>query len=60
MTVRYSLCIYKSIYYALSFTHQIYLFVIGTNGFWYLGEGQLVRILHPTRPGPNLFYVGEE
>ena len=33
---------------------------LGTGGFWYLGEGHLFETLHPTRPGPNLFYVGEK
>ena len=32
----------------------------GIGGLWYCGEGHLLGTLHPTRPGPNLFYVSEE
>ena len=40
--------------------NHIHLFAFGTDGLWYRGEGHLLGTLHPTRPGPNLFYVGEE
>ena len=60
ITVRYPLCNYKYIYYTLPLTHHIHLLTFGTGGFFYLGEGHLFVTLHPTRPGPNLFYVGEE
>ena len=49
-----------NIYYTLPLTHHIHILAFGTGGFWYLGEGHLLGTLHPTRPGPNLFYVGEE
>ena len=53
--------IYIYIYNTLRLTHIIHLFAFGTVGFGYLGEGQLLGTLHPTRPGPNLFfYIGEE
>ena len=52
--------VFTNIYYTLPLTHIIHLFAFGTGGFWYLGEGHLLGTLHPTRPGPNLFYVGEE
>ena len=36
------------------------LLVFGTGGLWYRGEGHLLETLHPSWPGPNLFYVWEE
>ena len=47
-------------YYTLPLIHYIHLLAFGTGGFWYLGKGHLLGTLHPTRPGPNLFYVGKE
>ena len=43
-----------------SLIHQIHLLAFGTDGLWYCSEGLLLGTLHPTRPGPNLFYVGDE
>ena len=58
--MRYFLCNYIHIYYTLPITYHIHLLSFGTSGFWYLKEGHLLGTLHPTRPGPNIFYVGEE
>ena len=53
--------LFKLIYiFTLPLIHHIYLLPFGTDGLWYRGEGHLIGTLHPTRPGPNLFYVGEK
>ena len=54
------LCLNLYILLHIPLIHNIYLFAFGTDGLWYHGEGHLLGTLHPTRPGLNLFYVGEE
>ena len=56
--IRLSLNLY--IFLHIPLIHHIHLFAFWTDGLWYRGEGRLFGTLHPTRSGPNIFYVGEE